>query len=123
MGAVVAGQESDPGPGVTGGATEIETGHRGCVATAIDQAALANHLVRVEQAVGPIAVRNSLHTGEVIRGENGLILNQFPEIRHMNTDVVDHFFRHLVPQFAALRFLCLAGKIKPVGILGGVNTS
>ena len=67
----------------------------------IDQAALADHLVRMQQAMGPVAIGDTLHAGKVIGGKNGLVDDQFPEVGQVHTDVLNDFFRHLVAQFAA----------------------
>ena len=63
---------------------------------AVDQAALADHLVRMQKAVCPVAIGDTLHTGEVVGGKNRLIDNQGPEIGQVHTDVIDDFLRHLI---------------------------
>jgi len=113
--AVVTGEKGDAGPGMAGGAAQVEVLYRGCVPGSLYQAAFANHLVGVQQAVGPVTVGHTLHAGKMVRGEDRLVGNQFPEIRHVQADMIDYLFRHPIPQFTPLGFFCLAGEVKAVG--------
>jgi len=82
---------------------------------ALDKAALANHLVRMQQTVGPVTISDALHAGKVIGRKDGLVNDQRPEVRHMQADVVDNFLCHLVPQLASPAFFRFAGEVKAVG--------
>lgn len=66
MGAVVTREEGDSRTGVAGCAAQEQVFYRRGMSGARYQAALAYHLVRMQQAVGPVSVGNALHAGEVI---------------------------------------------------------
>ena len=88
MGAVITGQEGDSRPRVARGAAQEQVSKGRDMAGAFDQAAITDHLFRVQQAVGPVAIGNTVHAGEVIGREYGT-----EAARKRMTSLIDQFSR------------------------------
>ena len=89
MRAIVTGKKGDTGAGVTGSTAEVQVLYWSRVSGIVYQAAIADHLIRMQQPMCPVAVGDTLHTGKMVRGKNGLVDDEFAKVRHMDADVID----------------------------------